>query len=371
MNENNNTNNQELTERYIYQVIRRLPKAQREDVAMELRELISDMADEKGSVEAALIALGDPAEFAKKYTGDSNFLIGPNYYATYLTVLKIALMCTAISVFVIVLLQTVFEGYSASEIADLSDGIQIGARAFSKSLGSMISSVIGVFGSVTLVFAIMERQKVDLDEVKEKEWTTADLAGKPTGERHAWTPDQLTSVPSKKALLPRSESIVDIVFSIVLAALFIFAPQIFGMIWINDDLVMEVSVFNLDKWNIILPFFLISLAIGLVDAILKLIIGRYNIKVMVSTIITALVQSLIAIITLKVLPIWNPDFGNELQQFFNDHPDEIVIDKFGTYFDSNGFSNIILGFIIVFTAIDIAVTVYKTMRYGSEAEKAK
>lgn len=54
----------EWMERYIYQVTRRLPKAQRGETAMELRELIGDMAEEKGSVEAALTALGDPAVFA-------------------------------------------------------------------------------------------------------------------------------------------------------------------------------------------------------------------------------------------------------------------------------------------------------------------
>lgn len=363
-----NENHQELTERYIYQVTRRLPKAQREDVAMELRELISDMADEKGSVEAALIALGDPAEFAKKYSGDSNFLIGPTYYATYLTVLKIALMCTAISVFVIVLLQALFEGYSASDIADLSDGIRVGARAFSQGLGSMISSVIGVFGSVTLVFAIMERQKVDLDEAKEKAWTTADLADKPTGEKSVWTPAKLTAVPSKKALLPRSDSIVDIVFSIIFAALIIFAPQLMGITWFKDDVIETIPIFNLDKWNIILPFLLISLAIGLADAILKLIIGRYNIKVMVSTIVTGVSQVAIAIIVLKFLPVWNPDFGRGLQQFLDENPSDFVC---ATCFDGIGFSNILLTFIILLAAIEIAVTVYKTMRYGSEAEKAE
>ena len=36
-------NEKDYMDRYIYQVIRRLPKAQREEVRMELEELISDM----------------------------------------------------------------------------------------------------------------------------------------------------------------------------------------------------------------------------------------------------------------------------------------------------------------------------------------
>ena len=45
-------NEKEYMDRYIYQVIRRLPKAQRDEVRMELEELISDMYTDKGSMEA-------------------------------------------------------------------------------------------------------------------------------------------------------------------------------------------------------------------------------------------------------------------------------------------------------------------------------
>ena len=37
------SNEKDYMDRYIYQVIRRLPKTQRDEVRMELEELISDM----------------------------------------------------------------------------------------------------------------------------------------------------------------------------------------------------------------------------------------------------------------------------------------------------------------------------------------
>ena len=73
----------ELMGRYIYQVIRRLSRAQRDEVRMELEELISDMYADKGSMETVLTQLGDPAEFAKQYQkrkysqGDSQSDIEP------------------------------------------------------------------------------------------------------------------------------------------------------------------------------------------------------------------------------------------------------------------------------------------------------
>ena len=42
----------ELMQRYIYQVVRRLAKDQREETARELEELITDMAEQKGMEEA-------------------------------------------------------------------------------------------------------------------------------------------------------------------------------------------------------------------------------------------------------------------------------------------------------------------------------
>ena len=75
-------NEKDFMERYIYQVIRRLPKAQREEVRMELEELIGDMYMDKGAMEEVLTQLGDPAEFAKSYYNGQPYLIGPDYFET-------------------------------------------------------------------------------------------------------------------------------------------------------------------------------------------------------------------------------------------------------------------------------------------------
>ena len=61
------TEEKDLQNRYVYQVTRCLPKAQREEVRMELEELIGDMYADKGSMEAVLTQLGDPARFAEQY----------------------------------------------------------------------------------------------------------------------------------------------------------------------------------------------------------------------------------------------------------------------------------------------------------------
>ena len=80
----------ELMQRYIYQVVRRLAKDQREETARELEELITDMAEQKG-MEEALKELGDPAVFAGKYREEPAWVIGPEYSEDYRWLLKIVL----------------------------------------------------------------------------------------------------------------------------------------------------------------------------------------------------------------------------------------------------------------------------------------
>ena len=90
------TYDNDLIERYLYAITRRLPAKQRADVADELRTLISDMLDERcgdfpptgKDVRVVLTELGTPGEMVRKYTADENAcLIGQPYYAQYLYVM--------------------------------------------------------------------------------------------------------------------------------------------------------------------------------------------------------------------------------------------------------------------------------------------
>ena len=97
-------NEHDYMERYIYQVIRRLPKAQREEVRMELEELIGDMYEDNGSMEDVLTQIGDPVEFAKQYQTDQQYMIGPEYYETYLWFVRVVIICTAVPIFAVSLI---------------------------------------------------------------------------------------------------------------------------------------------------------------------------------------------------------------------------------------------------------------------------
>ena len=267
----------DLMERYIYEVTRRVAKDQREDIAMELRELIGDMyeqeiekdgisaskevandgSDETGIMHRVLESLGDPAEFAKKYRDEKSVLIGPEYYDNYVWILRIV-MITAVIVTVV---SSAFESIIAGGATVAIFGMWIG-EAIAEGIAALISS----FGAVTLIFALMERHKikVDLSDAR-KSWNVKDLETE-TAPAKMWTPMQLPPMPDKRGMISRSDCIVSIVFSLILCGLLALAPQLFGIHSFADgQFEFGACVFNLDNWSMILPVFLASIMVGLVD----------------------------------------------------------------------------------------------------------
>ena len=360
-------NEKDYMERYIYQVIRRLPKAQREEVRMELEELISDMYADRGSMEEVLTELGDPAEFAKQYQNEQKCLIGPEYFDTYLWFVKVVLICAAVPILVISMINAIGEMPATTSqnatlviIRAIVDGLTSG-------IIDALLSCMSAFGAVTLTFAIMERKKIQLEMKKAEKWSVESLSEERKTPTSRWTPKFLEPVPDKKSIISRSDSIVSIVFIVIFSVLLIFAPHFFAAIFTEGETVTTVPVFNLDQWGVVLPVFVISLLIGLADEILRLIVGVYCKLVMISNIVCGAIQIVLSIIVLKVLPIWNPNFVLDLELALGDNADSGA--KFLTYWNSDMVSNGLLAFIVVITLFEIGVTIYKTLCYGASIKK--
>lgn len=347
----------EWMERYIYQVIRRLPRAQRGEAEMELREFIGDMFEEKGSMEDVLAVLGDPAVFAGQYSDGSHCLIGPEYYDQYVWLLRIVLICVSVTVPIVSVVSGVLEfrntvlpglAYTAASIAV-------------DAVVSTVAACMSAFGGLTLFFAVLERQKTKWDLR-----LAHDSADRQDGGT-AWTPGQLPPVPVRKAEIGRGDSAVSLIFILLLALLLIFWPQLFSVFFKDGGSIVSVPLFNLEHWEKILPLLLIGLAAGFVDEMLRLITGVYCRTVMISNILCGVLQIACAAFALKALPFWNTQFVAEIQAYASvDFP-------FGewlcTHWDTGLFSNGILLLIVAATLLEIGVTVYKTLRYGSRADK--
>ncbi|MEZ3181230.1 hypothetical protein KYY02_21840 [Streptomyces pimonensis] len=161
-----------LTERYVHEVVRRLPADQREDMAQELRATIADTIEGRGGdLRAAerevLSELGDPVRYAARCTERPLALIGPDLYPAYIRVLG-------------TLAATVLPALSLGlALLEVADGGGVGA-ALRVGLGTLIGVGAQLVAVITVVFAVTER-------VRHRRGTTGDR----------WTLDELPDAPKQ------------------------------------------------------------------------------------------------------------------------------------------------------------------------------
>lgn len=339
-----------LIERYLYDVVRRLPEKQRADIEQELRTLIEDMAEERAESgefnreeceKAVLSELGDPEKLAKSYRGDGDSLISGEYYDRYCFILKIVLICTGVGMLV---------SYIVSAVVNVINAETIAGSIWKNTIGIGVdipAALLNVFAVITLIFAVMQRYNVKIDL-----------------EEEGWSIDKLPQVPYKKAVISRGESAVGIVFGILVAVLFSYQPQLMGA-WIKqNDVMVSIPVFNLSVWYKALPFFLIGVMTGIISDLVKFVAGRYNYKVMITTIVMDAIGVVTTFIFFTMFPVFNENFIPELQQATG----RILAEKGDilSYFNTDTFTKGLLAFIFFCFLLDMATTVYYTVRYGNK-----
>lgn len=148
---------QDLIERYIQAVGNILTSKQREDVLMELRSSLQDALEERGleankaedqaGVRALLKEFGRPEKIALSY-GGHNYLIGPATMPFYYRVLRIT--ATIITVVHGI-------GFAAALTVAGQDLMAPGAV-----LSNYFDSLFRAFAIITLVFALIERQAINI-----------------------------------------------------------------------------------------------------------------------------------------------------------------------------------------------------------------
>jgi hypothetical protein len=159
----------DLLDRYLAAVAALLPKAQRQDIVAELRDLLLCRMEEKEAElgrpldkaerEAVLKAFGHPIAVAGRF-GTPRSLIGPELYPFYVFALKAALILTA-----------VVTGIPAA--LSVLTGDHGGAAIPARFLSSFMTTGLTLIGALTLVGAAIERGWIKLG--KSADWKVADL----------------------------------------------------------------------------------------------------------------------------------------------------------------------------------------------------
>ncbi len=333
----------EMTERYIYQVVRRLPASQKEDIKKELYGLIEDMLAErsehpgKEDIDAVLSSLGRPSALADKYRDAKQHLIGPEYFGLYIFVLKIVLGATALGMAIALAI-----GFATSPPENVGAGI-------AEFLGSMFMALLQAFAWLTLGFALVERYNKKKIKFPDEDWKPSDLP----------------SVPMEKETIKRSEPIAGMVFTLIVMILFNVAPGIFS-VYVPGETLTVVPVFDLSHWSETVVIFNLIFALGLAKEFIRLLFGRYNLK-LAAGIAVVNILSLVTSIALLLSPAtWNPDLASTLTSIgaFGMSPD------FNLAYYLSIFVTVLVGLVILGFIVDTVTVFVRAVRAGVSERKA-
>lgn len=158
-----------LTERYVEEVVRRLPADQRDDIGEELRATIADTvearaaADPRSAEREVLTEMGDPVRYAARYTGRPLALIGPDHYPAYIRLL-VLLLSTVLPVVTVV-----------AVLVELADSGDVGA-AVGEGVTTVLTLGAQMVAWLTLFFALADRFRGrDGAPARTRAWTVTDL----------------------------------------------------------------------------------------------------------------------------------------------------------------------------------------------------
>jgi hypothetical protein len=195
---------------YVSEVGRNLPPKMRADIEREIRSSVMDALDDASRqqgrepdeemVVEVLRKLGPPARVAASYQ-PPKYLIGPNLYPTFVTVLRIVLT-------VIAILTAVGVGV---KLGTTSGGVEAVLRVLGEGALGLLNGAIAVIGYVVLAFAIVQRLNPGV-KFDEKTWDPRELKAEPD-------PDQVK--PAGTA--------IDMVLTLALLALLNFYPHWIGI----------------------------------------------------------------------------------------------------------------------------------------------
>jgi len=333
-------------ERYVYDVTRRLPEIDRIEVSKELKSNIYDMLSdnaEETEIQAVLYKLGAPASLAEKYRQKPRYLISPAIYDKYVRVLKWLLPLVGGVLLAI--------GSAWGAIDAIKDGMadlfHFISNSLSKGISLGVSAVFQALVWTTVGFVIAERTNVKADESKDREWKIEDL------------PEVL---PNDKNRIPLSDSIIELVLTVVFSVVAILAcngilPTIF--IIQNGDTQIR-TLFSTEFLAACIPAIVAMSILGISECIAKIKARRWTPLVCGAVIVSNLVNMGIMLYLIN-----RP---NLLSAEFTAFIESVDLGGFDLLrFIGTGRSNLIIIFISIIivacSLVGCCMAVYKTLKY--------
>jgi len=286
-----------LKNRYIYAVTRHLPTKIQADVEKELESLITEMAEERSgnnipseqTIKDVLADLGSPEEMALKYYGsERTALISGIYFLMYKRVLLIVLPIVAAVLACLTIINFVVGDEPTVYIPIIIGNVNIVGLSFvSQLIASVVGGLVQAFAVITGIFAVLDYMKVDLK-----------------GDDSTDLPE----VPEARLKISPFWPIFEISLSVSLTALFLVFPHVMSIRLESE----WITVFNIPVIRGLWFPFMIWAVLEIISEIVKLVDGRYTMRLAVVSIITGILCAVCAIVVFGNDAIINPAIINLL-----------------------------------------------------------
>ena len=310
----------ELIDAYVSEVGRRLPEKSRADIEREIRSMIEDTLEDESAAQGrpvdedmlvtVLTRIGSPERLADSYA-PPKYLVGPALYPSYVLSLKVVLgIVLAVGALVAAI----------STAAGVGLGHQTalqGLAGLAKGVGGLFNAGLQVVGTVTIIFALIQRSAPDL---------------KPAEVQAPFDPRRLktvqTPVPNGAAEpFKPAGLVVEIVLAAFALLIFNFYPQAVG-IYSFDGSSWTVTPFLTKEFFGYVPFLSILWALELVLKSSVLGIGGWSLltkwmRVGLDVLTVGMLYALLtgpAIISVPAAAIINPgsvEFPGNLNMVIN------------------------------------------------------
>jgi hypothetical protein len=274
----------QLIERYVYEVIKRLPDKERHEVKQELeaniRDMLSDAPTEEETKEV-LNQLGDPALLSRKYRQNPRYLISPDFFELYLSMLKLVLPIVGSVYSVLGMLDGILNNLTIKQGA-VDNLIQLVIKVNTSALVSGIDGVFQGLVIITIIFALMEYTSKKKYQ-KKTDWTVANLPKEKVPKE----------TRAEKGAIPLSRGIGELAAAVCATCVFVLfcLGWIPGVYSFHNDITHIITVHDVFEPSFLRFCILVFLFVGLcnvIESVVKIKYRRWCIPVCVAVVVCKL-----------------------------------------------------------------------------------
>src|SRR5690606_36541907 len=235
--------------------------------------------------EQVLLELGSIDEMTDRYRDTKQYLIGPEIFPSYVSVLKIVFIAVSIAISILFVIDVML---TPSQFV----------HHIGENLISLFFIYIQGFAWVTIIFALIDRFGTHNSQLH--------LHGKP------WHPKQLQPLPSHRMMIKRSEPISSIILNVLLAILFVYSMELIGVHRFTDNGWSVIPIFKPSEFARFLPVILILIALNILIDSVKLVRAKWTIPLITTEAILLIPQLAAAAWIFADQSVWNPAFITQL-----------------------------------------------------------